>query len=134
MLFRKSNLYKVFCILVLILGSCGWSSASKAFIFSFYNAQGYNPVKLTQYRYPQNAMYRCKSYGPTFGGHDIYISNDAINNQNSYTYCGHTYSIPPGYPTGHCGFFTESKFFTPTDVEVFYEKGKLILELLLKKY
>ncbi|PFX11940.1 hypothetical protein AWC38_SpisGene24178 [Stylophora pistillata] len=35
-------------------GSCaGDSSPSKAFIFSLYNVKGYNPVKLTQYRYQQ---------------------------------------------------------------------------------
>ena len=73
-------------------------------------------------------MYRCNSYGPTFGaGHEIYIYNDAMNNQHSYTKCGYTYSIPPGYSAGHCGFFTGALHFTPTDIEVFYEIGNLIL-------
>ena len=112
-----------------ILGSCSWSSASKAFIFSLYNVKGYNPVKMTQYRYQQNAMYRCSSNGPTFGvGHEIYISNDAINNQQSYTECGYTYSNPPGYSTSeNCGFFTGNRHFTPSDIEVFYEIGNSIL-------
>ncbi|XP_022805494.1 uncharacterized protein LOC111342666, partial [Stylophora pistillata] len=100
---------------------CGYSSASKAFVFSLYNAKGYNPVKLTQYRYQQNAMYRCSSYGPTFGGHDIYVSNDAGNNQNSSTSCGSTYSKPPGYSNGYCGFFTGARYFTPSDIEVLFE-------------
>ena len=101
-----------------ILGSCGYSYASKAFIFSLYNAKGYNPVKLTQYQHQQNAMYRCNTYGPTFGSHDIHISNDAIN---SHTNCGTVYSIPSGYSYGNCGFFTGGLHFTPTDIEVFYE-------------
>ena len=105
-----------------ILGSCAYSSASKAFVFSLYNVKGYNPVKLTQYQNQQYAMYRCSSYGPTFGvGHDIYISDDAKNNQHSYTECGQTYQDPTGYSGENCGFFTGSYRFTPSDIEVFFE-------------
>ena len=108
-------------------GSCaGYSYASKAFIFSLYNVKGYNPVKLTQYQNQQYAMYRCSTYGPTFGagyGHDIYISDGSGKNQNSYTRCGYTYTIPSGYSYGDCGFFTGGSNFSPTDVEVFYEAG-----------
>ena len=108
-------------------GSCaGYSYASKAFIFSLYNVKGYNPVKLTQYQNQQHAMYRCNTYGPTFGtgyGHDIYISDGSGNNQNSYTRCGYTYTTPSGYSTGNCGFFTGGSHFSPKDVEVFYEAG-----------
>ena len=107
-------------------GSCAYSYANKAFIFSLYNVKGYNPVKLTQYRNQQYAMYRCNTYGPTFGagcGHDIYISDGSGNNQNSYTRCGCTYTTPSGYSTGDCGFFTGGSHFSPTDVEVFYEAG-----------
>ena len=102
------------------------AQVSKAFIFSLYNVKGYNPVKLTQYRHQQYAMYRCNTYGPTFGdgcGHDIYISDGSGNNQNSYTRCGCTYSTPSGYSTGDCGFFTGGSYFSPTNVEVFYEAG-----------
>ena len=105
-------------------GSCAYSYANKAFIFSLYNVKGYNPVKLTQYRNQQYAMYRCNTRGPTFGGgHDIYISDGSGNNQNSYTRCGYTYTIPSGYSYGDCGFFTGGSNFSPTDVEVFYEAG-----------
>ena len=108
-------------------GSCaGYSYAIEAFIFSLYNVKGYNPVKLTQYRNQQYAMYRCNTYGPTFGGwcgHDIHISDDSRNNGNSYTRCGCTYTTPSGYSTGDCGFFTGGSHFSPTDVEVFYEAG-----------
>ena len=113
---------------VSILGSCRYTSAIKAFLFSLYNDEGYNPVKLTQYRYQHNAMYRCSNYGPTFGGHDIYISDNALSNQNSRTRCGYTYSVPSGYSAGNCGFFTGAQYFTPTDIEVFNEIGNSILE------
>ena len=109
-----------------ILGSGGYTSASKAFLFSLYNSKGYNPVKLTQYQYQHQAIYRYSSYGPTFGAatwNDIRISNNALNSQGSYTTCGQTYSIPSGYSAGQCGFFTGGVSFTPTDIEVFYEIG-----------
>ena len=103
--------------------SCSYTSASKAFLFSLYNNDGYNPVKLTQYQNQHLAMYHCSSYGPTFGNHDIKISDNALSNSNSHTRCGYTYSVPSGYSTGNCGFFTGGNGFTPTDIEVFYEIG-----------
>ena len=105
-------------------GSCSYYSASEAFLFSLYNNDGYNPVKLTQYQSQQNAMYHCHNYGPTFGGgHDIHISDNAMSNSGSYTYCGYTYSVPSGYSGGNCVFYTGGQHFTPTDIEVFYEIG-----------
>lgn len=79
--------------------SCTFSAASKAFIFSLYNIDGYAPENLTQYDdYRYRVMYHCSTYGPTFGGFDIRISNYALNNKASHTFCGHTYTAPPGYP------------------------------------
>ena len=107
--------------------SCDYTYASKAFLFSLYNDDGYNPVKLNQYQNHQYAMYRCSSYGPTFGSgvyHDIYISDNSMSNSGSYATCGNTYSVPTGYSIGNCGFFTGGILhFTPTDIEVFYEIG-----------
>ena len=101
------------------LGSCSYTYASKAFLFSLYNKDGYNPVKLTQYQNQQYAMYHCSNYGPTFGAggyHDIYISDNSMGNSGSHTYCGNTYSVPSG-------FFTGGQHFSPTDIEVFYAIG-----------
>ena len=92
-----------------------------------YNINGFSPVKLqiksTKQRY---AIYRCLGNGPAFGlGFDINISNNAASNRNSYTYCGNTYHLPPGYFSSgpFCRFYAGggSDEFTPTDVEVFYE-------------
>jgi len=105
--------------------SCSYSSAAKAFIFSLHNTNGYDPVKLPQHQHLNKAMYSCTSYGPTFGGnlgqHDIYTPNDAVNKQTAFTYCGSTYSLPPGNSVGYCAFFAGKSKFTPTDIEVFYE-------------
>ena len=80
-------------------------------------------------------MYKASSYGPTFGnGYDIYISDNALDNQASYTKCGQTYSIPSGYSAGDCSFFTGSNQFTPTDIEVFYEIGNRPFQPKVKPY
>ena len=64
--------------------------------------------------------------GPSFGyGHDLHISSNATSNSNSYTWCGVTYHLPPGYYASatSCRFYAggSSYKFTPTDVEVLYE-------------
>ena len=110
-------------------GLCSTGSSSKAFIYSLTNNNGsghavYNPVKLRvkpdRYEY---AVGRCDSYGPRFGWGDISISNNAASNQYSYTYCGLSYLLPPGYSLSgpNCKFYAGSYEFTPTDIEVFYE-------------
>ncbi|XP_074627699.1 hemicentin-1-like isoform X2 [Acropora palmata] len=107
--------------------SCVYASSSKSFIYSLYNINGFSPVKLKIKSGRQShAIYRCSSHGPTFGGgNDIRIYNNAASNRNSYTYCGYTYHPPPGYSSPHfsCRFYAGggSNYFTPTDVEVFYE-------------
>ena len=70
-----------------------YSSSSKSFLYSLYNINGFSPVKLQIKSGMQSyAIYRCSTYGPTFGGgHDIHISNNAASNRKSYTSCGHTY-------------------------------------------
>ncbi|XP_068736607.1 uncharacterized protein [Montipora capricornis] len=105
--------------------SCVYSSSSKSFIYSLYNINGFAPVKRQVKSGRQGgAIYRCSRYGPTFGnGHDIYISNNATSNRASYTYCGSSYPLPPGYSSSgsSCRFYAGSYTFTPTDIEVFYE-------------
>ncbi|CAH3131890.1 unnamed protein product [Porites lobata] len=107
-------------------GPCRYVYSNKSFLFSLYNIKGYAPVKVniksSQY---STAIYACSSYGPTFGGHDLHISNNAASNSYSYTYCGHTYPLPTGYSASswYCRFYGggSSAYFTLTDVEVFYQ-------------
>ena len=106
-------------------GSYSFVSSSKSFQFSSYNINGYVPVKLNikSSRY-SHAIASGSSYGPFFGaGADLIIHNNAASNQNSHTYCGVTYHLPPGYSSSgySCRFYAGSYTFTPTDVEVFYE-------------
>ncbi|XP_068737225.1 uncharacterized protein [Montipora capricornis] len=106
---------------------CGYASSSKSFIYSLYNINGYAPVKLQVKSGEQSrAIYSCSHNGPIFGaGLDIHVSNNAAGNQNSHTWCGQTYRLPPGYYSSlsSCSFYAGggSYAFAPSDVEVFYE-------------
>ena len=110
-------------------GKCKYGYSRKAFIYSLTNNNGsghavYNPVKLRIKRDRYNvAVRRCDSLGPIFGWRYIYISNNSASNQYSLTYCGNFYPLPPGYSLSgsKCTFYAGSDFFTPTDIEVFYE-------------
>ncbi|CAH3190812.1 unnamed protein product, partial [Porites lobata] len=110
-------------------GGCRYGNSSKAFIYSLTNNNGsghavYNPVKLRVKpdSYHQ-AVRRCDSDGPIFGWKDIRISNNSASNQDSSTYCGKKYPLPPGYCSSarKCTFYVGNSTFTPTDIEVFYE-------------
>ena len=119
----------LFFIVYFKLGSsCGYHYDSAAFLFSLVNKPGWQPLKLYQtgqYSYRRYSIYSCSSYGPTFGGHDICIYNNAASNTNSYSNLGHTYSPPSGYSYGSSfsrSFLAGSYFnFRPDEVEVFYE-------------
>ena len=106
-------------------GSCRYVSSTKSFLFSLYNINGYAPVKVNVK--PGDyilAISTCSNKGPSFGGgHDWLIANNAASNRNSYTYCGSSYPLPPGYSASDysCQFYARSYKFTPTDVEVFYQ-------------
>ena len=108
-------------------GSCRSVYSSKSFLFSLYNINGYAPVKVNiKSSHYSNAIYTCSSIGPTFGGrYDLYIHKNAASNSISQTYCGYRYSLPPGYSAYgfSCRFYAggSSIYFTPTDIEVFYE-------------
>ena len=68
---------------------------------------------------PQYAIYKDSTHGPTFGnGWDIYISDNANNNSDSYTHLSH-YETPKGanMPTT---VLSGTRHFSPDDWEVFY--------------
>ena len=102
-----------------------WQYDSKAFLFSLVNKPGWAPVKLprtggdTAY-----SIYSGPSYGPLFGGgNDIRISNYASSN-NSHSNLGYTYSPPSGHSyqsTFARTFLAGTNYFTPDEVETFYE-------------
>ena len=95
------------------------------------NKPGWAPVKLPQtgkYSSNRDSIHCDSSYGPIFGGGcDILISNYASSNSKSYSRLGHTYSPPSGYSydsTFARTFLAGSYWFTPDEVETFYETNK----------
>ena len=114
----------------LLVSSCGYRYDTKAFLFSLVNKPGWAPVKLTQTgKYSSHraySTYSCSHYGPTFGGHDIHVSDYASSNTNSNTELGNTYAPPSGYSyqSNFARTFLaggSSYHFQPDEVETFYE-------------
>ena len=112
----------------LLVSSCGYRYDSKAFLFSLVNKPGWAPVKLNQTGQDsphRQSTYSCSYKGPTFGfGHDIYISDYASSNANSYPQLGYTYAAPSGYSWGSTfaqTFLAGTFNFQPDEVETFYE-------------
>ena len=119
-------LYLIICDDCFSTGSCRYVYSTKTFMFSLYNINGYAPVKQNiKSSYYSKAIYTCSRHRPTFGrGHDLYISNNAASNRNSYTACDCSFTPPTGYSgsCSYCNYYTGgSSHFTPTDGEVFYE-------------
>ena len=80
---------------VFSVGSSGYRTSSKAFIFSLRNRDNVKPFKADIYRYNRKAIHTNAHRGPTFGGgYDIKIVNNAGSSSSSYTNFGHTY-LPP---------------------------------------
>jgi len=99
-------------------GSSGYIYSSNAFIYSLKNYYGYGYFKKDVNNNYGSATYSYYSYGPTFGsGHDIYISDYAGSNYNSYfSSCG-------SYTSPYCDSYiwTGSYNFCPHEGEVYYE-------------
>ena len=114
------SLHCCYCFISSSDSSNTYGYSSTSFIFSLINKEGLAPFKSTV-KYPKNAIYKRKSYGPTFGGGlEIYISNNANSNTKSYTHLGGGfYSVPSGVQNTQT-ILVGSFNFTPDEVEVFY--------------
>ena len=126
----ESRKWQLFSIpFSLLASSSTYQYDSKAFLFSLVNKPGWAPVKLPQTgKYSSsktNSLRFASSFGPTFGGgYDIYLSNYASSNTNSYSRLGHTYGPPRGYSYGNTfanTFLAGSHHFQPDEIETFYE-------------
>ena len=102
----------------------GWKESDVSFLFSLKNKDNVPPFKSPVYKNHKNAICSSPSYGPIFGGgRDLLISNDSHTNQQSCTYFGYTYQLPPGYVYGTQqtkSLLAGSHKFTPTEIELFF--------------
>ena len=115
----------------LIGSNLGYRYDSKAFLFSLVNKPGWGPCKLPQtgeyssYRY---SIYCYETFGPSFGaGPDIRCFNDGSSPSSYSTALGHTYRPPIRGSYGSTSantFLAGTHFFTPDEVETFYETNK----------
>lgn len=69
---------------------------------------------------PRYASYNARSYGPTFGGHDLYLANQCNRNKNSFTNLGHSYKPPSNYGGNARTLLAGSFKFQCTEYEVYY--------------
>ncbi len=76
-----------------------WMSDSSAFLFSLRRNGTSNNHKLPIIR-AEYAIRCSPDYGPTFGGHDIYIVDRSDTQGGSCSNLGHSYQCPPGYSYG----------------------------------
>ncbi|KAK2559808.1 hypothetical protein P5673_017357, partial [Acropora cervicornis] len=99
----------------------GYTSIPWRLLFSLKNPTT-NPRKLPQLDSSSpHSVYDYASYGPTFGGHDLYIAHSANMNSNSYEALGHTYTVPSGVRGDR--FLTGNLHFRANEIETFYERA-----------
>ena len=99
-----------------------YRTTSKSFIFSLVDKEGLAPFKSMVKQDGQStyAIYGGSSYGPIFGRDgDIYIADNANQNNYSYTNFGVSYSLPNGVTDGFT-ILAGTRYFSPDEVEVFY--------------
>ena len=99
-----------------------WGATSKSYIFSLVDKEGLAPFKsMVKQDSPSSyAIYGGSSHGPVFGeGCDIYIADNASQNDKSHTYFGVSYSLPNGV-TDRLRILAGTYHFSPDEVEVFY--------------
>ena len=111
--------------LILFPGSLQYKSSNVSFLFSLRNPNNIQPFRCPIINGKNgNAIISNPSYGALFGaGHDLQIVNNANTNQNSCSNLGYTYQPPAGYQHNTPqtkSLFAGSKYFTPTEIEVFH--------------
>ena len=100
----------------------GYKSANGSFLFTLTNIHNTPPTKFPNTQNENCAVYHNSGYGPTFGnGHDLYISDDHLNNNSSYSHLCNDYSYPDILGKGYSIFTSElnNHNFKLKEVEIF---------------
>ena len=99
-------------------------TSTNSFLFSLKNDLN-KPFKSEIYRKPEEAIYDFANYGPTFGRHDLVLSNRChASHPVSYTNLGANYKPPFGYEfeSKEAQEIMPGSFsFVCSDYEVFYQ-------------
>ena len=106
--------------------SISWTSdnnyhaANGSFLFTLTNIHGTAPTKFPNTQNYNNAVYHGNDRGPAFGAnHDLYISDNYLNNNSSY--CSFGYSYPDILGKGNSTFSGDVNniYFKLKELEVF---------------
>ena len=106
--------------------SISWSSdnnyhaANGSFLFTLTNIHGTSPNKFPNTQYYDYAVYHGKNYGPTFGGNfDLNISDNYLNNNDSYCSLNNSYPDELGYGNSIFSGDANTDNFKLKELEVF---------------
>ena len=116
---EKNNIFGAYA-------SISWSSnnsnnyADGSFLFTLTNIHGAEPTKYTITQNAHYAIYDYYTQGPTFGGnHDLYISDNYLNNNSSYASLGYSYNDALGRGNSIFSGDNNTNNFKLKEMEVF---------------
>ena len=96
------------------------AAANGSFLFTLTNIHNTVPTKYPNTQNYNYAVYHDSGYGPTFGGnHDLYISNNYLNNNSSYCSLGYSYPDVLGQGNSIFSGDVNTKSFKLKELEVF---------------
>ena len=106
--------------------SISWTSnssyytANGSFLFTLTNIHGTEPTKFPNHDNYDKAVYHNSDRGPAFGyGHDIYISNNYLNNNSSEANLGYSYNDVLGKGNSTFSSNNNTNQFKLKELEVF---------------
>ena len=106
--------------------SISWTSdnnyhaSNDNFLFTIKNIHGTVPTKYPITKNNNNAVYHASKYGPAFGAnHDLYISNNYLNNESSYCRLGSCYTDILGKGNSIFSGDINNNYFKLKELEVY---------------
>ena len=100
--------------------SGSYYTANGSFLFTLTNIHGTEPTKFPNHQNYSCAVYHNSDRGPAFGNdHDIYISNNYLNNNSSSSAIGNAYNDVLGKGNSTFSSNNNSSRFKLKELEVF---------------
>ncbi len=96
-------------------GGCFQSAANASFVFTLKNPHNIPPTRYSC-KNPANELYGHSNYGPTIGGSDLLVADQANANNHSQCHLGYSYNDTTGLAERT---FTGNKHFYVAEYEVF---------------
>ena len=117
---ENNNIFGAYASISWTSASDNYYAANGSFLFTLTNIHGTAPTKYPNDKNYNNAVYHYSGYGPTFGGNiDLYISNDCLNNNSSYSQLGYAYTDILGKGNSIFSGDNNTNYFKLKEIEVF---------------